>query len=241
MCVVREMLTRRWLPGATANAIEAKQAEFCAEPEIPIGRLGHRVDVALEGPILDGPRGMRVLTDVQSDGSNAECKRRLPAGWTDRRPPSFAAFPCVEYISLGLARIRCPLSRRETDNRHRSAGARKCLPAEFYRTSQEHHGIIISGVIIYSPSEIDPAVDASPSQLRIPDQYPSREHQRTAQGHLHGGRKRWRVHEAVTYPGDGCQLDQHHPMATVVATLKSWRRNGNVCPMPPRAVIGSAD
>src|SRR5271165_2682820 len=63
--VVGKMLTRRWLPGATANAIEAKQAEFCAEPEIPIGRLGHRVDVALEGPILDGPHGMCVLTDVK--------------------------------------------------------------------------------------------------------------------------------------------------------------------------------
>src|SRR5208337_2602014 len=40
--LVREMLTRRWLPRNTANAIEAKQAEFRAEPEIPVRRLGNR-------------------------------------------------------------------------------------------------------------------------------------------------------------------------------------------------------
>ena len=59
------MLTRRWLPGDTANAIEAKQAEFRAEPEIPIGCLGHRVDVAHGEPVPDGPRGVRVLVDVE--------------------------------------------------------------------------------------------------------------------------------------------------------------------------------
>ena len=48
------------------------------------------------------------------------------------------------------------------------------------------------------------------SKLRIPDQYPSREYQRTAQRHLHGSRERRRVHEAVTYPSNGCQLDKNH-------------------------------
>ena len=71
------MLTRRWLPGDTANAIEAKQAEFRAEPEIPIGRLGNRVDVAQGEPIPDGPRRMRVLADVergiQREAATAAC------------------------------------------------------------------------------------------------------------------------------------------------------------------------
>src|SRR5260370_23557926 len=34
-----EMLTRRGLPWYKPNAIEAKQAEFRAEPEITVGRL----------------------------------------------------------------------------------------------------------------------------------------------------------------------------------------------------------
>jgi hypothetical protein len=37
--VAREMLTRWRLPRAVANAVEAKQAEFRAEPEIAVGRL----------------------------------------------------------------------------------------------------------------------------------------------------------------------------------------------------------
>jgi len=63
--VVREMLTHRWLPGASANAIEAKQSEFCAEPEIPIGCLGNGVDVAQGETLPDGPDGVRVLADVE--------------------------------------------------------------------------------------------------------------------------------------------------------------------------------
>jgi len=48
------------------------------------------------------------------------------------------------------------------------------------------------------------------AQLRIPDQYPSREHQRATQRDLQGSRERWRVHETVTYPSDGCQLDKNY-------------------------------
>src|SRR5580693_538720 len=35
-----ELLTRRRLPGDGPDAVEAKQAEFRAEPEITVGRLG---------------------------------------------------------------------------------------------------------------------------------------------------------------------------------------------------------
>ena len=48
--LIGELLTRRWVPGEKANAIEAKQPEFGSQPEIPIGRLGHRVDVAQGDP-----------------------------------------------------------------------------------------------------------------------------------------------------------------------------------------------
>ena len=60
-----EMLTRRGLPGDSVNAIKAKQAEFAAQPEIPIGRLSHREDGAHGEPVPGGPRGMRVLADIQ--------------------------------------------------------------------------------------------------------------------------------------------------------------------------------
>jgi hypothetical protein len=71
------MLTRGWLPWDTANAIEAKQVEFTAEPEIPIGCLGDRVDVAQGKPVPDGPRGVRVLADIerriQREAATAAC------------------------------------------------------------------------------------------------------------------------------------------------------------------------
>ena len=53
------------LPWAPSNAIEAEQTEFCAQPEISVGCLGHCIDVALEEPIPDGPCAMRVLADLQ--------------------------------------------------------------------------------------------------------------------------------------------------------------------------------
>jgi hypothetical protein len=59
------MLTRGWLPSDTAHPVEAKQAEFRAEPEIPIGRLGNGVDVAQGEPVLDGPRSVPILADLQ--------------------------------------------------------------------------------------------------------------------------------------------------------------------------------
>ena len=63
--LIGELLTRRWVPREKANAIEAKQAEFGPQPEIPIGRLGHRVDVAQGEPVPDRPRVVRVLADLQ--------------------------------------------------------------------------------------------------------------------------------------------------------------------------------
>src|SRR6185295_1073828 len=63
--LIGELLTRRWLPGEKANAIEAKQPEFGPEPEIPIGCLGHGVDVAQRKPVPNRPRVVRVLADPQ--------------------------------------------------------------------------------------------------------------------------------------------------------------------------------
>jgi hypothetical protein len=36
-----EVLARWWLPCDASDAIEAKQTEFSAEPEIPVGRLSN--------------------------------------------------------------------------------------------------------------------------------------------------------------------------------------------------------
>lgn len=59
------MLARRWLPGNTAHAIETKQAEFRAQPNIPIGRLRHREDSSRGKPVPGSPRGMPVLANIQ--------------------------------------------------------------------------------------------------------------------------------------------------------------------------------
>jgi hypothetical protein len=74
------MLTSGWLPRGSANAIEAKHAEFRAEPEIPIGRLRNRVDVALDEPTPDSPRLMGILADVkrgiQREAATAACDKK---------------------------------------------------------------------------------------------------------------------------------------------------------------------
>lgn len=59
------MLTRGWFQGDTVNAIEAKQAEFRAQPKISIGRLRHREDSTWGKPVPGGPREVRVLGDIQ--------------------------------------------------------------------------------------------------------------------------------------------------------------------------------
>ena len=53
------------------KSIEAEQAEFGAEPQIPIGRLGHREDRAHREPVPGCPRGMPVLAP-SSDGPAPE-------------------------------------------------------------------------------------------------------------------------------------------------------------------------
>ena len=73
------MLPGGWLPRGSANAIEAKHAEFRAEPEIPIGRLGNRVDVALDEATPDSPRHVRILADlkrgIQGEAATAACDK----------------------------------------------------------------------------------------------------------------------------------------------------------------------
>ncbi len=59
------MLIRWRLPGDVPDTIEAKQAEFRAQPEITVGRLGNGVDGAFGKAVADLPRRVRVLADVQ--------------------------------------------------------------------------------------------------------------------------------------------------------------------------------
>jgi hypothetical protein len=60
-----ELLTRWGLPWDAPNTIEAKQAEFRAEPEITVGRLSNRIDAPFEKSFADRPRSVRVLVDVE--------------------------------------------------------------------------------------------------------------------------------------------------------------------------------
>jgi len=60
-----KMLIPWRLPRDAPNAIEAKQAEFRAQPEITVGRLRDRLDGAFGKAFADLPRRVRVLTDVK--------------------------------------------------------------------------------------------------------------------------------------------------------------------------------
>ncbi|MGA7840306.1 MAG: hypothetical protein WCA34_05270 [Candidatus Acidiferrales bacterium] len=60
-----EMLIRRFLPRDSPYTIEAKQAEFSAEPEITVRRLGDGVDAVPGKAVASVPRFVRVLTHVQ--------------------------------------------------------------------------------------------------------------------------------------------------------------------------------
>jgi hypothetical protein len=60
-----EVLTRWRPPLHVPNSIEAKQAEFRAEPQITVGRLSNCVDGAFEKAVSDRPRVVRVLIDVE--------------------------------------------------------------------------------------------------------------------------------------------------------------------------------
>src|SRR5271165_5132213 len=96
------MLTRRWLPGGTANAIEANQAEFRAGPEIPVRRLGDRVDIAKGEPVPDPPRGACVLADlqrwVQRQGRRRPQEKTERAN-RDKRESTFHLRPCRPHRS----------------------------------------------------------------------------------------------------------------------------------------------
>src|SRR6185503_12289795 len=61
-----EMLPRRRLPRDGPDAIEPKQPEFGAQPEIPVGRLCNRPNKATRKHFADFPRGVCVLTHVET-------------------------------------------------------------------------------------------------------------------------------------------------------------------------------
>src|SRR5262249_29148714 len=60
-----EMLPLWRLPGDGPHAIEPKQPEFGAEPEISVGRLCDGTNDAWSKPFDGFPRGVRVLADVE--------------------------------------------------------------------------------------------------------------------------------------------------------------------------------
>ena len=84
---VGKLLPRRWLPGDSVKSIEAEQTEFGAEPQIPIGRLGHREDRAHGEPVSGCPRRMPVLADVER---RIERERSLAAEQSSARQQEYA-------------------------------------------------------------------------------------------------------------------------------------------------------
>src|SRR5215813_9683817 len=67
------MLIRRRLPGDGPNTVKAKQAELGSQPEITVGSLGNRADVAFSKAVANLPGRVRVLTDVER---RVQCQRR---------------------------------------------------------------------------------------------------------------------------------------------------------------------
>jgi hypothetical protein len=59
------MLIRRRLPRHVPDTVEAKQAEFRAQPEITVGRLSNGLDCPFGKALADLPSRVRVLTDIQ--------------------------------------------------------------------------------------------------------------------------------------------------------------------------------
>ena len=60
-----QMLIPSRLPRNGSNAIEAKQAEIRAQPEITVGGLRNCVDSAFGKAVANLPRRVRILTDVE--------------------------------------------------------------------------------------------------------------------------------------------------------------------------------
>jgi len=63
--VAGETLIASRLPRDGSNAIEAKQAEIRAQPEVTVGGLRDCVDSASGKPFAGLPRRVRILTDVE--------------------------------------------------------------------------------------------------------------------------------------------------------------------------------
>src|SRR4029077_14726568 len=60
-----KMLIRWQLPGDISDTIKTDQAEFRAQPEIPVRRLNNLDNLAFGKAIADLPRRVRVLADIQ--------------------------------------------------------------------------------------------------------------------------------------------------------------------------------
>ena len=63
--LLRELLPSGRLPGNSVETIEAKQAEFAAQPKISIGRLGYRENGAHGKPVPGSPSRVPVLAYLQ--------------------------------------------------------------------------------------------------------------------------------------------------------------------------------
>jgi hypothetical protein len=81
------MLIRWRLPGDVPDTIEAKQAEFRAQPEITVGCLSDGVDDASRKVVADPPRRVRVLADVQGRIQGERARAHQSYHSPKRSPP----------------------------------------------------------------------------------------------------------------------------------------------------------
>ena len=63
--VAGEMLTRRRLPGNSADAIETQQSGLRRQPEVTVRGLSNFVDRARGKTLADCPRCVCVLADIE--------------------------------------------------------------------------------------------------------------------------------------------------------------------------------
>ena len=107
--IVGKLLARRQLPWDGTNAIESQQPEIRAEPQITVRRLRDCCDPAFEKTVADGPRGVRVLIDVEGRVQG----RRNAAARQERThheagPPGHAHNYLTDTFVAACLSVECP-------------------------------------------------------------------------------------------------------------------------------------
>src|SRR5258708_6750061 len=94
----------------------------------------------------------------------------------------------------------CGLSKPNTRSKFRSSSTHAPpQPAKTIRTGKRKNGDIFLVLKMFCVSLL----------LRLPNQYTSDEHQRSAQANLHGRREPRSIHVAFADPGDDAELHDH--------------------------------